>query len=68
MALNQAAADAVAALLMADTGATHPALLTWYSQLVGRIYEGIVANAVVQPTALAAPQNAGPVTGTGTIT
>ena len=26
------------------------------------------ANAVVNPTALVAPQNAGPVTGTGTIT
>lgn len=31
------------------------------------IVEHIKANAVVMPTALLAPQNAGPVTGTGTI-
>ena len=61
--LDETAAAAVAEQITSD-----PRLLPAWTQIVAAIYGGITANAVVQPTALEAPQDAGPVTGTGTIT
>jgi len=71
MALTQASlATKIQTEIIAQFGAASDAgILNKFCQAIAKaVVDEIKANAVVNPTALVAPQNAGPVTGTGTIT
>ena len=71
MPLTPAAADAVAqqivSALKVPKGGVAAATSNW-SAGVSAIFAGIAQNALVVPTALAAPTGGGPVTGTGMVT
>lgn len=72
MALNSAAAAVVATnivnahVLPPQFEYLRPDMLAHWTMIVEKIFAGIVANGVVLPTALVAPN--GPVTGVGSIT
>lgn len=71
MPLTPDAADAVAkqivSALKVPKEGVEAATANW-SAVVAAIFAGITQNAMVVPTALAAPSGGGPVTGTGTVT
>lgn len=66
MSLNLASATTVGTAVATTIGCL-PAAAVWIL-IVNEIFEGLKANAVVTPTALAVAAAPGPVTGTGTIT
>jgi hypothetical protein len=70
MALTQASlATKIQTEIITQFGAAADAsILNKFCQAIAKaVVDEIQQNAVVNPTALVAPQNAGPVTGTGTI-
>lgn len=71
MALTQASLSTkIQTEIIALSGAPDDAaMLQKFANAIAKaVVDEIKSNAVVNPTALLAPQNAGPVTGTGTIT
>jgi hypothetical protein len=70
VALTNGTADAVVEGILSDLGlneAQAEMARSRWRVIVRRIYAGIKADAVVQPTALEAPPGGGAVTGTGTL-
>lgn len=65
---NTGLAGALFTTLSVTEGSRSPQMELFCNALANAIIPYIVANALVLPTALAAPPGGGPVTGTGTVT